>query len=356
VTCFPSPPPAQSFILAIVAQEISGRPASGKLTYGWVRAEVLSALISTMFIVFLSAVLAYEAVHRIIDYSKGEGEEVNGKVMTIVAAIGLIVNIILLWILGDEHGGHGHDHGHHEHGPEQQEALAHGASINNADPERGNALHKHSHEHSHSSSHHSHTEEESSSGEEDEEEGAAYGTFSQQGVQGHSNQGVVHKKKIININVSAAFLHAVSDLIQSVGVLLAGIVIWVKPEWKLADPISTLFFTMLVVNSTRYLLSHATTILLEGVPDDVNYEQLKVKLRAIEGVTDVHCLHIWSLTLGRTIVTAHIKAVDPDFALGQAHTVLEQMGIFHSTIQVQKDACVNEACTHACVSSASRCC
>jgi Co/Zn/Cd efflux system component len=146
-----------SFILAIIANEIASRPACEKLTYGPVRAEVLSALFSTVFILMLSVVLVYEAVMRIIGEqrsrrcksnsyfrprtnrcafacahqeacllraasqsacSRGEGGEVDGRLMSIIAGVGLLVNIMLLFILGDEHshgsgfGGHDHSHGH----------------------------------------------------------------------------------------------------------------------------------------------------------------------------------------------------------------------------------------------------
>lgn len=52
------------------------------------------------------------------------------------------------------------------------------------------------------------------------------------------------------------------------------------------------------------------------------------------GVTDLHCLHVWSLTLGRTVVSAHIKATDPERVLASAHEICEDMGVAHSTIQV----------------------
>ncbi len=63
-----------------------------------------------------------------------------------------------------------------------------------------------------------------------------------------------------------------------------------------------------------------------------------VREKKKSGVTDVHCLHVWSLTLGRTVMTAHIKATDPEKALASAHEVCEAMGVAHSTIQVRFSA------------------
>ncbi|CAN0388860.1 unnamed protein product, partial [Laminaria digitata] len=122
--------------------------------------------------------------------------------------------------------------------------------------------------------------------------------------------------------------------IQSAGVLVAGLLIWYNPRWKWADPIATLFFVALVIHSTRQLLQRAFNVLLEGVPESINYDRLRIRLSEMEGVTDLHCLHVWSLTLGRTVVSAHIKATDPEKVLALAHEICEDMGVAHSTIQV----------------------
>ncbi|CAM9774360.1 unnamed protein product, partial [Choristocarpus tenellus] len=79
-------------------------------------------------------------------------------------------------------------------------------------------------------------------------------------------------------------------------------------------------------------------------------------LSDLVGVTDVHCLHAWSLTLGRTVVTAHIKATETERALVEAHNICEDMGVSHSTIQVQLDHCEPTTCLHPCVSAVGSCC
>ncbi|CAN0334746.1 unnamed protein product [Discosporangium mesarthrocarpum] len=86
-----------SFILAIISNEIATQPACDKLTYGPVRAEVLSALFSTALILVLSLILVYEAIKRIVDFSCGEGAEIDGKMMSGIAFLGLLVNVALLW-------------------------------------------------------------------------------------------------------------------------------------------------------------------------------------------------------------------------------------------------------------------
>ncbi|CAM9142256.1 unnamed protein product [Laminaria digitata] len=119
------------FILAILASEIAARPACDKLTYGPVRAEVLSALFSTVTILVLSLLLVYSAIARIIAFSRGEGEDIDGRLMSFIALMGLCVNIALLGILGHDHAGHDHSHGH-SHGHDD---VGHGGHKPTGDDE-----------------------------------------------------------------------------------------------------------------------------------------------------------------------------------------------------------------------------
>ncbi|CAM9145335.1 unnamed protein product [Ectocarpus sp. 12 AP-2014] len=382
------------FILAMVANEIASRPACDKLTYGPVRAEVLSALFSTVTIVVLSLLLVYSAVVRIVDFSKGEGEEIDGRMMSFIAALGLLVNVALLSIFGHEHGGHDHSHGHghgHSHAHDdhdEEEGLVFPAKLRAGVGERASLVNNQSVNSNSSTTNRGSGDAglpldiSSSSGASSMAGGQdVYGSLAVGDGGGTAALGglatgvdrfpevragvgeevvggevVVKLKKEKNINMEAAVLHAITDLVQSAGVLLAGLLIWYDPRWKWADPIATLFFVGLVLNSTRWLLKRAFNVLLEGVPDSIDYDQLRHRLLSIEGVTDLHCLHVWSLTLGRTVVSAHIKATDPEKALVSAHGICEAMGVIHSTIQVQVDHCVDSRCKHPCVSTVGGCC
>eukprot|EP00752_Nemacystus_decipiens_P013328 g11802.t1 len=385
------------FILAMVANEIASRPACDKLTYGPVRAEVLSALFSTVTILVLSMLLVYSAIVRIIAFSQGKGEEIDGKMMSFIALLGLLVNVALLGIFGQDQPGHDHSHGHghahdddgHDHhddhddhdeeagvvatgkGAGERAPLVH--SINGGSGSGGGS----SNSRAGGGRLPSGGDINISSSSESSAVGAdKYGSlvvgngaaaleggpgaegFPEVGEAGvpAGEQEVVKVKKDRNINMEAAVLHAVTDLVQSAGVLLAGLLIWYDPRWKWADPIATLFFVGLVVNSTRWLLKRAFNVLLEGVPDTIDYDQLRQQLSDIHGVTDLHCLHVWSLTLGRTVVSAHIKATDPQEALAAAHEICEAMGVVHSTIQVQAAHCLPDGRENPCVSAVSTCC
>ncbi|CAH1765927.1 13049_t:CDS:2, partial [Entrophospora sp. SA101] len=174
-----------SFAISLLSIYLARRPATNSLSYGYHRAEILGALISIIIIWLLTGWLCVEAYYRIQFPTP-----VDGKTMSFVAAIGVVVNIVLILILGHEH--HGNDDAHHKH-------------------------------------HHSGD----------------------------------------NVNVHAALLHVLGDLLSSLGVLISSIVI-IFDETKVWD--------------------------FDG----------RMDLEAIDGVKSVHDLHIWDLTVGRTTLTAHL--------------------------------------------------
>lgn len=94
-----------AFVLAIVGSHIAGRPASESHTFGFRRAESLAALLSMVFLVILSIGLAGEAILRIceLSFSQEDVTLVDGKLMSTIAAIGVVVNVILAFVLGEDH-------------------------------------------------------------------------------------------------------------------------------------------------------------------------------------------------------------------------------------------------------------
>jgi len=145
-----------------------------------------------------------------------------------------------------------------------------------------------------------------------------------------------------NINVRAAYIHAIGDLIQSIGVCIAGGVIWVYPgdEFpmvQLADPIATFFFSILVLFSTIGVLKSSLNVLMEGVPDEVDMLEISTALRSIQGVVQVDHLHIWSLTVGTPILSVHIKVINDSLintVTLEAQHLTRNRQIFHATFQV----------------------
>merc|ERR1719222_886369 len=126
---------------------------------------------------------------------------------------------------------------------------------------------------------------------------------------GHSHdveKGVKPEKHSENINVSAAFIHVLGDFIQSVGVFLAAIVIYFKPEWSLIDPICTFVFSFLVLCTTLSILRKTMTVLLEATPSNINFDLVKNTFLGVKGIHQVHNLRIWGLTTDKNALTAHL--------------------------------------------------
>lgn len=128
---------------------------------------------------------------------------------------------------------------------------------------------------------------------------------SKHGHAGHGHLiGSHHGHSHTNMNVRAALIHTLGDLVQSVGVLVAAIVIHFKPEYKLADPICTFIFSFLVLFTTINIMKDAVNVLMEATPLSLNYDNVKEVLEDIDGVHSVHSLHIWSLSLGNFYLPA----------------------------------------------------
>ena len=93
-----------------------------------------------------------------------------------------------------------------------------------------------------------------------------------------------------NINVTAAFIHVIGDFLQSLGVFIAAIVIYFKPEWNIIDPICTFVFSLLVLATTISILRKTLSVLLEATPSDINYDIVKSTFLSIKGIRQIHSL------------------------------------------------------------------
>lgn len=162
----------------------------------------------------------------------------------------------------------------------------------------------------------------------------------------HGHNHTEHHSQGENINIRAAFIHAMGDLIQSVGVLIAAIMIWMRPDWQIADPICTFIFCFLVIGSTLFLAKDTILILMEGTPKGFAPRILQRELADLDGVMHVHDLHVWSLAPGRSAATVHIvmdwsrQHQDPSFyesVLKKCQQVICKHNIHHVTIQIDPD-------------------
>uniref|UniRef100_A0A8C2M6W3 Solute carrier family 30 (zinc transporter), member 4 n=1 Tax=Cricetulus griseus TaxID=10029 RepID=A0A8C2M6W3_CRIGR len=144
-----------------------------------------------------------------------------------------------------------------------------------------------------------------------------------------------------SLAVRAAFVHALGDLVQSVGVLIAAYIIRFKPEYKIADPICTYVFSLLVAFTTFRIIWDTVVIILEGVPSHLNVDYIKESLMKIEDVYSVEDLNIWSLTSGKSTAIVHMQLIPGSSSKWEEvqskakHLLLNTFGMYKCTIQLQ---------------------
>lgn len=153
-----------------------------------------------------------------------------------------------------------------------------------------------------------------------------------------------------HINIKGALLHVAGDLLGSIAAIVAaGVIYWTG--WTPIDPLLSLLVGALIIRSAWSLLRHSLHILLEGAPQEIDVGHLKRDLAATgSGVVDVHHVHIWSLSSGKTLATLHVAlepGADSHVALGDIKARLaERFGIAHATIQVEPAGICPDAASH----------
>ncbi|MFH1765053.1 MAG: cation diffusion facilitator family transporter [Gemmatimonadota bacterium] len=226
--------------LSLVAMRLAQRPPSPKKTYGYVRLEILAALINGAALLFIAAVILKEAWGRF-----QSPPDVNAPLMLVVAAVGLGVNVT-------------------------------GAAL----------LHRHAGE---------------------------------------------------NLNVRGAYLHVLGDLLGSIGAITAGILIMTK-GWMMADPIISVVIAVLILFGAWRLVREATDVLLEAAPPGLDVEELVENLRAIDGLEELHDIHVWTLTSGFVAMSGHGVIDDLNMhrrILDEINERLNNWGISHVTFQLE---------------------
>jgi cobalt-zinc-cadmium efflux system protein len=144
---------------------------------------------------------------------------------------------------------------------------------------------------------------------------------------------ILHPSQHQSLNVRAAYLHVLGDVLGSVGVIISGIILWTT-HWNMIDPIITILFTLTILRSSGKVIQETIGILMESTPKGIDPEEVERALEQLSGVKEVHDLHIWSASHHKIVLSVHLVA-DSD-VLGAAHRMLEaKFGIRHMTIQVE---------------------
>jgi len=153
-----------------------------------------------------------------------------------------------------------------------------------------------------------------------------------------SGMYILRKGSTESLNMKGAYFEVLSDMLTSIGVIVAGIIMWTT-GWYYADPILSAGIGLFILPRTWILLKEAVGILLEGAPADVNLALLRETMQKTPGVVSVHDLHVWSLTSGINALSAHIiiqEKVTPNQVLSAINTqVKEPFKIKHTTIQIE---------------------
>lgn len=141
-----------------------------------------------------------------------------------------------------------------------------------------------------------------------------------------------------SLNIRGAYLEVISDLLSSVAVIVAGLIILLT-GFQLIDPIASAFIGLFILPRTWHLMREAIHVLLEGAPRNIDLADVRSHILGTASVTDVHDLHVWSMTSGMPIMSAHV-VIEPSASASRVLDDLteclgEHFDIEHSTLQIE---------------------
>lgn len=227
--------------LSLFVLWFSRRPAQPQKTYGYLRLEILAALVNGVTLVIISCAIFWQAYQRLL-----QPEPVEGGLMLVVSIAGFAVNVFAAWVL-------------------------------------------------HSSAHE-------------------------------------------NLNLRGAYLHVLGDLVGSVGAIIAAGII-LATGMTIADPLISIIVGLLILVSSWKLVRESVDVLLEAVPGHIDLALVKSAIDGIPGVTDVHDLHVWTVTSGYLAMSGHAVVTSTDQTqriLRDIHSCMrEKFGIHHVTVQLE---------------------
>lgn len=305
-----------SLFIALWAVKVkNNKPADGKYTYGWQRAEILGALINAVFLLALCFTILMEAIQRFF-----EPVEIKApKLVLIVGVCGLLSNFLGL-VLFHEHG-HSHGGGHgHSHGDTEAQDDGHG--------------HGHSHQPYTASANGSLSDI-----------AEFYPANVVERYDEHDPLVQKKPKKAKSLNMEGVFLHVLGDALGNVGVIITALFIWkTNYLWRyLTDPLVSLVITLIIFSSALPLCKKSAKILLQAVPPHVNSNAIIQEIVELEGIKSLHDFHIWNLNEDILIASLHVELnhdgkdqITKDSfvsAVRQVREVLHRFGIHSATIQ-----------------------
>ena len=149
---------------------------------------------------------------------------------------------------------------------------------------------------------------------------------------------ILHGRHEIDLNMRGAWLHVLSDALGSLGAIIAGALMWLY-GWYAADPLFSALIGILIVFSSWRLIRESTNVLLEGTPAHINLAAVEDSILHTDGVSNVHDLHVWTITSGREALSAHVihayEVSQPELLKELRAKLYDRFGVDHLTIQME---------------------
>lgn len=146
-----------------------------------------------------------------------------------------------------------------------------------------------------------------------------------------------------NLNMRGAYLHVISDMLGSIGAIIAALLM-IFFNWGWADPLASVIVAALVLRSGYHVTKSGLHVLMEGAPQNVNVEDVIQTIKNTNGIQAVHDLHVWSITSGLNALSCH-AVVDDQMSIAESERLLRQVehdlehkNIHHMTIQLETSA------------------
>jgi cobalt-zinc-cadmium efflux system protein len=141
-----------------------------------------------------------------------------------------------------------------------------------------------------------------------------------------------------SLNLRAAYLEVLADTLGAAGVFVAALII-LPTGWVAVDPILSAVLAVAIVPRTISLVKEALHVLLEGTPPGLDHREIEEEISSMDGVAGVHDLHVWSLTSGVPVLTAHVVVAEglvcDDLLERVTHRLKQAFAIDHVTIQIE---------------------
>ncbi|MCC7318014.1 MAG: cation transporter [Bacteroidales bacterium] len=237
-----------ALLIAYITLKMSKKAPNKQLTFGYKRIQILAAMFNAVTLIAICVFLLVEAFHRLQNPS-----EVEGYSMLIVASIGMIANLVGVFLLKD---------------------------------------------------------------------------FSKN-----------------NLNIKSAYLHLIGDTLSSVAVIVGGVlIIFFKIYW--VDPVITLLISVYIIKETWHVLAETYHILMQSGPKDLQLEPIAERMKLIDGIKNIHHLHVWQLTEQEIFFEAHLE-MENDMLLSMVqekreeaeHVLMHEFGFTHITLQTEINCC-----------------